>query len=123
MGSCFLISGFRLLTPLPWSLIPGGCRLLFGRLERQAHRERASLARAGAGCFYLPAMLRYDAVADGQAKACALAGPAAREERLEDVFQNLLIHAAACVGEHQLGLAIALPDRDGQLAVLVPAVQ
>src|SRR5437764_3391382 len=55
------------------------------RLERQAHHKGAAAIRAGAGRLDLAAVLRDDAMADRQAQAGALAGAAAREERLEDV--------------------------------------
>src|SRR5438876_345663 len=83
----------------------------------------AALPGAGALRLDLAAVLADDQVADGQPQAGALAGAATREERLEDVVQHLLRHAAAGVREAQLRLRAALGQVDGQGAALVHALQ
>src|SRR5262245_1978755 len=101
------------------------------RLHGHAHREGAPLARAAAGRLYLSSVLAADPVADRQPQSRAFPRPAAREERLEDVLQHVLGHAAAGVGEGQLGDAVGRrgglagrqPGPDRQRPALVHAVQ
>src|SRR5947208_2401572 len=70
---------------------------LGGLLRRQPHREGAALAGTGAGGRNLAAVAADDPMADRQAQTRALARSAAREERLEDILQNVRRHAAAGV--------------------------
>src|SRR5262249_21257571 len=88
------------------------------RLQREPDRERTPLVQTRAGRLDLASMLINDAMADGQAQPRSLAGAAAGKERLKNVFQDLLRHAAACVCEHDYRHAVLLRDADGQRATL-----
>src|SRR5262249_21541012 len=72
-----------------------------GRLDWNADRKGAPLVRTGAGGVDLAAVLVDDLVANEQAQTRALAGAAAREERLEDVAQHVGCHAAAGVHKQE----------------------
>src|SRR5438270_3283885 len=93
----------------------------FCHLLRQSYDKRTSLVPARAGSFDLPAMLRNDAMADGEPQARAFPGAAAREEGLEEIFEHFLVHAAARILEHQLCHLILLRQGDLQRSLVLHA--
>src|SRR5260370_36166339 len=89
------------------------------RLERQAHGERAAPLRSRAVRLDLSSVLTDDTVADGQPQAGALAGAAARVERLENGFEHVRRHAAAGVVELQDRHPRPRRQRDGERPAFV----
>ena len=78
---------------------------------------------AVAGGVDLAAVFFDDAIGDRQAQARALAVAAAGEERLEQMLEHFVGHAAAVVGDDDLGFGPRRRDGDGHFAAGVEAVE
>src|SRR5262245_20888146 len=92
-------------------------------LDGQAHAECAALVRPRTVRLDLSSVLVDDLVRDRQSQARSLSGSTARKERLEDVLQHFLSHAAARIAEEHLRHAVLLAQVDHQSATVFHAFQ
>src|SRR5438132_11277861 len=93
----------------------------FGQRKRDA--ELRATAGAGACGLDLAAVIGDDAIDNRQPESGALASALAGEERLEEVLEHLVGHAAAVVGEDYFGETRSGLEGDRERAARLDAIQ
>ena len=88
-----------------------------GRVDREPDRERRSLVHSRTGGHDLALMLTDDPVRDREPQTGSLPFPALGKEGLENVLEDIGLHATAIVGEEHLShaLAVARVDLQGSM--------
>src|SRR4051812_27028851 len=91
--------------------------------QRKRNRELRSLAGPVALRDDLTVMFFNDAVRNRQAESGTLPASAAREERLEQMLADFFSHPTTVIFDDQLGIQIALSQRDGDSTARIYTIQ